>query len=92
MRKRIAAQGGVLTPEKAFGAALRALRSERAISQDELGAISGYHRTYIGQLERGEKSPSLRTIFNICTALRTRPSRVLAALENNVARHTRVRS
>jgi transcriptional regulator with XRE-family HTH domain len=57
------------SPETAFGRALRAVRLNKSISQEELAARSGYHRTYIGQLERGEKSPSLRTIFNLAATL-----------------------
>ena len=58
-----------LSPEAAFGMVLRKARQDRKLSQDELGARSGYHRTYIGQLEHGEKSPSLRTIFNLAATL-----------------------
>lgn len=36
---------------------LREIRKSRSLSQEELGARSGYHRTYIGLLVRGEKSP-----------------------------------
>lgn len=62
-----------LSPEAAFGNVLRKARQVRKLSQDELGARSGYHRTYIGQLERGEKSPSLRTIFNLAATLGIAP-------------------
>ena len=62
-----------LSPEAAFGDVLRKARQLRKLSQDELGAKSGYHRTYIGQLERGEKSPSLRTIFNLAATLGVAP-------------------
>jgi DNA-binding XRE family transcriptional regulator len=48
---------------------LMSIREGRSLSQDDLGAKSGYHRTYIGQLERGEKGPSLRTIFNLASSL-----------------------
>jgi transcriptional regulator with XRE-family HTH domain len=58
-----------VSPETAFGRVLRDARKSRSLSQDELGAMSGYHRTYIGLLERGEKSPSLRTIFNLAATL-----------------------
>jgi hypothetical protein len=35
------------------------------ISQETLAFESGYHPTYIGQLERGKKSPSLRAILSL---------------------------
>jgi transcriptional regulator with XRE-family HTH domain len=58
-----------VSPETAFGRVLRDARKSRLLLQDELGAKSGYPRTYIGQLERGEKSPSLRTLFNLAKTL-----------------------
>ena len=51
------------------------------MSQEELAAKSGYHRTYIGQLERAEKSPSLRTIFNVAAALGISPAKIVGAVE-----------
>ena len=55
---------------KAFGLALRSIRQERGLSQESLGFESGYHRTYVSLLERGQKSPSLQTIFKLSKALR----------------------
>jgi transcriptional regulator with XRE-family HTH domain len=69
------------SPEAAFGRALRAARKSCSLSQDELGAKSGYHRTYIGLLERGEKSPSLRTIFNLAATLNVKPSALIRDTE-----------
>ena len=73
-----------LSPEKAIGHVLRKIRESRDISQEELGARSGYHRTYIGQLERGEKSPSLRTIFNLSASLEVKPSVLIRRIERSV--------
>jgi len=70
------------SPEKAFGKALRVFRNKVSLSQEALAAEGGYHRTYIGQLERGEKSPSLRTIFNLSEALGIKPSLLVRAAEN----------
>jgi len=78
MRQTQAARGQKTSPEIAFG---RALRREQGVSQDELGALSGYHRTYIGQLERGEKSPSLRTVFNLAGTLGVAPSKIIRDTE-----------
>ncbi|HBV96450.1 MAG TPA: XRE family transcriptional regulator [Desulfotomaculum sp.] len=51
--------------DKKFGKVLKALRTERGFSQEEFAMNVGLHRTYISQLERGLKSPSLRTIKKI---------------------------
>ena len=67
--------------EEAFGLVLREIRLERALSQQALADKSGYHRTYIGLLESGEKSPSLRTIFNIATTLQVKPSEIIKSIE-----------
>ena len=69
------------TPEDLFGQVLRDLRKERGFSQEELAFQSGYHPTYIGQLERGKKSPSLRAIMRIAHALTTRASELLKRVE-----------
>lgn len=71
----------VVSPETAFGRVLRSIRESQGISQEELAARSGYHRTYIGLLERGEKSPSLRTLFNLAGALDVRPSEIVRRAE-----------
>lgn len=67
--------------ERAFGRVLREIRAERGFSQETLAFESGYHTTYIGQLERGQKSPSLWTIVNLATALDTPGSEMLRRLE-----------
>jgi len=80
---------GNRTPEQAFGLALRRIRLERGLSQQLLADRSGYHRTYIGLLERGQKSPSLRAIFNIATTLQVKPSEILEEVERVVGRSGR---
>ena len=52
--------------DKKYGLTLKTLRIEKGLSQEELAARVGLHRTYISQLERGIKSPSLRTMEKIC--------------------------
>lgn len=57
------------TPEQAFAKVLREWRLKRGLSQEKLGFESGYHRTYIGMLERGLMNPSLRTILSVTAVL-----------------------
>ncbi len=68
-------------PERAFGAVLRELRRARGLSQERLALEAGYDRSYVGELERGEKSPSLRTIFRLARAIGVSPSALIAAVE-----------
>ncbi|MDP3097215.1 MAG: helix-turn-helix transcriptional regulator [Syntrophales bacterium] len=56
---------------------LRRLRQGCGLSQEALGFESGYHRTYISLLERGRKSPSLQTIFNLSEALKIDPAELI---------------
>ena len=41
----------------------------------------GYHRTSISQLERGEKSPSPRKLFNLAGTLDVSLSRIITQIE-----------
>lgn len=68
------------------------LRHRRGLSQEQLGFESGYHRTYISLLERGLKSPSLRTIYDLSNALHQRPSEVMLLIEALTANEVASRS
>jgi len=51
-----------------FGDRVRTLRKKHGFSQEYLAQIVDLHRTYIGQIERGEKNLSLINIDKIATA------------------------
>ena len=55
------------TLEEAFGQVLRTLRESRGFKQVEVSAATGYSQRAVGMLERGEKSPTLRTIEDFAT-------------------------
>jgi transcriptional regulator with XRE-family HTH domain len=42
-----------------FGQRIRQLRNQKNISQEKLSFLTGFHRTYIGMIERGERNISL---------------------------------
>ena len=64
---------GHKTIEEAFGVALRELRARANMTQESLGFACDRHPTYISQLERGIKSPSLGTIEALAQSLKVRP-------------------
>lgn len=67
-----------------FGLAVRAFREAKNISQEDLAATAGLHRTYIGGIERGERNLGLKNIFRIARALGCKPSQLVAATERGV--------
>ncbi len=47
---------------KEFGNRIRTLRIQANLSQEKLSFKTGFHRTYIGMIERGERNISLTNI------------------------------
>jgi transcriptional regulator with XRE-family HTH domain len=54
---------------KFLGQRLRALRKQRALSQERLGDRSGLSGKFIGEVERGEKSISIDSLYRVSVAL-----------------------
>ena len=52
-----------------FGVAIRQERCVLGISQGELARRSGLHRTYVSDLERGARNPSIENIEKLALAL-----------------------
>ncbi len=55
---------------KEFGKNVKKYRKALGISQEELAGLSGLHRTYISNVERGLRSISLGNIQKIANALK----------------------
>jgi transcriptional regulator with XRE-family HTH domain len=54
---------------KFLGERLRALRKERGLSQERLGQRSRLSGKFIGEVERGEKSISIDSLYHVSVAL-----------------------
>lgn len=67
-----------------FGEVISELRRNAGFSQEALGYRAGVHRTYVSQLERGLKSPTLAVLIKLATALEVKPSRILMLLESSL--------
>nr|WP_087476189.1 helix-turn-helix transcriptional regulator [Nitrospira cf. moscoviensis SBR1015] len=60
------------------------LRRTRGFSQEELGFQAGIHRTYVSQIERGIKSPTLVVILKLAQALGRPASQLIAEVEKQL--------
>ena len=63
------AERAVRHVRKFLGTRLRALRKQRALSQERLGERSGLSGKFIGEVERGEKSISIDSLYRVSVAL-----------------------
>ena len=52
-----------------FGQAVRKIRRDQGISQEELAERCGLHRTYISDVELGKRNVSLENIESIAISL-----------------------
>ena len=60
-----------------FGRAIRRVREEQKITEEEAAERCGLHRTYYSGVERGVRNVSLLNIEKIGKGLRTVPPKVV---------------
>lgn len=60
-----------------FGRRIRRLRTARGLTQEQLAELTGFHRTYIGMIERGERNLSLTNIATFAETLELSISELL---------------
>jgi len=61
-----------------FGEEIRKARKKlkSRTSQEDFAELCGLHRTYVGQIERGEKNISFVNIIRVADALKILPSEI----------------
>ena len=62
---------------RALAAAVRGLRANRQVSQEQLSLAAGLHRNYVGRLERAELSPTFEPLVAIARALGVDPEELM---------------
>lgn len=73
------AQQGTL--RYSFGRVVRSLRLQAGFSQERLAQEADLARNYVGEVERGEKSPTLDVIEALAWALDTQPHALVEQAE-----------
>jgi len=62
---------------KRLAANVALLRKEAGMSQEAFADHAGIHRTYISDIERGVRNPTIVVIERLARALKVRPGRLL---------------
>ena len=63
--------------QRTVGDNLRAYRQARNLSQEAFADTIGFHRTYVGGLERGERNLTLKNVEKIAAKLEIEPLSLL---------------
>jgi len=64
-----------------LGRLLKEARLAAAMTQEELSHAAGIDRSYLSQLERDLKSPTVQMLLRLCARLNVQASRLIAQLE-----------
>ena len=62
---------------KQIGLNAKTLRDAKGLSQEKLSFETGIHRTYISDIERGARNPSLEVIERLAIGLGVTPGELL---------------
>lgn len=69
----------------AFGRAIRKLRKQQSLSQEELGFEADLQRIYVSKLELGQQQPSITTIFKLAKGLGCTPTELMEKTEEELS-------
>lgn len=66
------------------GEAIATFRKRKKISQEVLSGLSDIGRTHLSAIERGERKPTLETLYRISGALGVSMSDIVAEIEKRL--------
>ena len=68
----------------AVGEAIAYLRNRQKLSQEVLSGLSDIGRTHLSAIERGERKPTLETLYRISMALGIKMSDIVIEIEKRI--------
>ncbi|MFC0212092.1 helix-turn-helix domain-containing protein [Paenibacillus chartarius] len=72
--------------ENIFGEILRKHRKESKLSQEDLALNAEIDRSFLSEIERGIRKPTINTVFALCYALHIKPSDLIREVEEEYER------
>ncbi|MBR6523196.1 MAG: helix-turn-helix transcriptional regulator [Clostridia bacterium] len=73
----------VLDP-KIVGEIISNYRRKKGMSQEVLSGLADIGRTHLSAIERGERKPTLETLYRICCAMDVKMSMVITEIESRL--------
>lgn len=72
---------------KIVGAAIATFRKRKQVSQEVLSGLADIGRTHLSAIERGERKPTLETLYRIANALNVNMSDIVLEIERQLAQN-----
>lgn len=69
---------------KVVGETISEIRKRKAISQDVLSGLAGIGRTHLSAIERGERKPTLETLYRLSLAFDMKMSDIIIEIESKM--------
>jgi len=69
---------------KIVGNVIAENRRKKGISQEVLSGLADIGRTHLSAIERGERKPTLETLYRISNALDIKMSKLVIDIENQI--------
>lgn len=70
------------------GRVIAEIRRQRGVTQEVLSGLADIGRTHLSAIERGERKPTLETLYRISFALDIPMSAVISAIEEKLNKQT----
>lgn len=69
---------------KAVGDVIAEFRKKKGVSQEVLSGLADIGRTHLSAIERGERKPTLETLYRISNALDVKMSDIVIQIEKRL--------
>lgn len=69
------------------GRVIGRVREQKGLSQEVVSGLADIGRTHLSAIERGERKPTMETLFKIADALQIKPSELVKLIEMEIEKH-----
>lgn len=69
---------------KIVGKVIAEFRKKKGISQEVISGLADIGRTHLSAIERGERKPTLETLYKIANALNVKMSDIIIEIEKRI--------